>query len=58
MAVLEDQKTDHAEKRQILESWELDALLLQTAEAENMGGGGRNDLPRVREALRALESKQ
>lgn len=46
----------HDEKRRILESWALDAQLLNVAEEENMGGGDRPGLREVKLALLELEN--
>jgi hypothetical protein len=42
------------EKRRILDSWALDARLLEVAEEENMGGGDRPGLREVKLALLEL----
>ena len=42
------------EKRKVLESWQVDALELQEAENENMGGGESAQLQDVTNALRRL----
>jgi hypothetical protein len=44
-----------AEKRAILESWEQEARLLQTATAENMAGGEESRIEDVRKAIDMLE---
>lgn len=44
------------DKLAILETWELDARRLLTAEAENMSGGESSLLGRVLRARRALET--
>ncbi len=54
MEVVHDDRLTCEDKQQILKSWELDARVLQTAEAENMGGGESGSLSAVREAMRAL----
>lgn len=46
---------DAAQKRQILERWHHDALELQTAEGEGMGGGEQPMMQRVDHALAELE---
>lgn len=56
--VLKDDKLSTAEKRRILESWELDARELAVAEEENMGGGETNKLDRVVKALNALPATE
>jgi hypothetical protein len=43
------------EKRTILESWEQEARLLQTATAENMAGGEESRIEEVRKAIDMLE---
>jgi hypothetical protein len=45
---------DDAHKRQILECWRQDALELQTADDEAMGGGEAPMLKRVLDAIRTL----
>ena len=54
MEVVGDDRLSREDKLHILKSWELDARVLQTAEAENMGGGGASSLNAEREAVRAL----
>jgi len=44
-----------AEKRGILESWEQEARLLQTATGENMAGGEESRIEDVRKAIDMLE---
>ena len=46
---------DAARKRQILERWRHDALELQTADDEAMGGGEEPMMQRVLDALNELE---
>lgn len=46
---------DATRKRQILERWRHDALELQTAEGEGMGGGEQPMMQRVNDALVELE---
>jgi len=46
---------DAARKRQILERWRHDALELQTADDEGMGGGEQPMMQRVNDALVELE---
>ena len=48
---------DASRKRQILERWRHDAIELQTADTEGMGGGEDSMLKRVSDALLALESE-
>jgi len=43
------------EKRAILESWEQEARLLQTATGENMAGGEESRIEDVRKAIDTLE---
>ncbi len=57
MAVVEDDDLGTADKRRILEGWHQDALLLSTAEAENMGGGENARLREVMLALAELERR-
>jgi len=45
-----------AEKRGILESWEQEAHLLQTATGENMAGGEPSRIEDVRKAIDMLET--
>ncbi len=54
--MLEDTRLSRDEKRRILESWALDAELINAAEAENMGGreGDRSYLQEARLALLKL----
>jgi hypothetical protein len=44
-----------ADKRAILESWEQEARLLQTATGENMAGGEPSRIEDVRKAIDALD---
>jgi hypothetical protein len=44
----------HAQKLDILKSWEDEAHQLQAAEGENMGGGERSHLDDIRRAIDAL----
>lgn len=54
--VVADERYTIDEKRRILDSWVLDAQLLEVAEEENMGG---HDRPRLREVkLARLELDQ
>ena len=57
MDVVRDDKLTRAQKREILDSWELDARELQTAADENMAGGEADRLAEVRQALRELEKR-
>jgi hypothetical protein len=58
MDVVNDTRFNRAEKRRILEAWEQDALLLSTAESENMPGADRPRLREVKLALLALEQPE
>jgi len=51
--VLEDKRLSRDEKRRILQSWALDAQLIEEAESENMRGRA-GDRPFLREAKLAL----
>lgn len=53
--VLACAELDAARKRQVLERWHHDALELQTAEGEGMGGGEQPMMQRVNDALAELE---
>ncbi len=57
-AVLDDQRLSREQKRRILQSWSLDADLINEAESENMRGraGDRSFLREARLALLALEA--
>ena len=46
-----------ADRRAILESWEQEARLLQTATGENMAGGEPSRIEDVRKAIDALENR-
>lgn len=46
-----------AERRAILESWEQEARLLQTATGENMAGGEPSRIEDVRKAIDALDNR-
>ncbi|MBL8894194.1 MAG: hypothetical protein JNJ53_06305 [Rhizobiales bacterium] len=46
-----------AERRAILESWEQEAHLLQTATGENMAGGEPSRIEDVRKAIDALDTR-
>jgi len=46
------------EKRAILESWEQEARLLQTATGENMSGGEPSRIEDVRKAIDMLEKRE
>lgn len=54
--VVADQNFTIEEKRRILDSWALDAQLLNVAEEENMGGQDRPGLRDVKLALLELEN--
>jgi hypothetical protein len=53
-AVLEDNSLSSDQKRQILKSWEADAIRLQDSEAEGFAGGERGHLDEVKRALDSL----
>ena len=53
--VLACAELDAARKREILERWRHDALELQTADDEAMGGGEVHMMQRVNDALLELE---
>ncbi|MFT7263476.1 MAG: hypothetical protein ACI9A2_001539 [Halioglobus sp.] len=53
--VVDSEKLDSAQKLQILESWEGDEKNLQTAAAENMGGGESDILDKVIKAIIRLK---
>lgn len=55
-AVLEDDSFSTDQKRQILESWEADAIRLQDSEAEGFAGGETAHLDDVKSALDKLGS--
>jgi len=55
--VVADGRLTRGEKRRILESWALDARLLEVAEEENMGGEDRPRLRDVKLALLELDGK-
>ena len=57
IAVVEDNDLGPADKRRVLETWHTDALLLSSAEAENMGGGEPARLREVMLALAELERR-
>lgn len=52
--VLADTACSREQKIEILQSWQTDASLLQTASDENMGGGERDHLAAVNKALEQL----
>lgn len=58
MDVVRDAAFSDAEKRRILEGWEVDAQELEVASNEGMTGGEPALLQRVQEALRALEANE
>jgi hypothetical protein len=58
MHVVHDGTLTHAQKLEILRSWELDARELQTAEDENMAGGEASRLAEVRSAIDQLEQSE
>lgn len=55
--VVADRALTREEKKQILESWAVDAQLLAVAEEENMSGPGRPGLRDVKLALLELEER-
>ena len=52
--VLDEEELNADQKKAILERWQQDARLLETAAAENMAGGEPNMLHRVTKALSRL----
>ena len=54
--VVADPALTREEKRRVLDSWALDAQLLEVAEEENMAGADRPGLREVRLALLELEN--
>ena len=56
--VLTEPKLTVAQKRQILESWKLDAQRLAESTAENMSGGEETDLREVSKVLIQLKSME
>jgi hypothetical protein len=58
MDVVRDAAFSDAEKRRILEGWEVDAQELEVASDEGMTGGEPALLQRVQNALRALEANE
>lgn len=54
-AVLDDKRLSMDQKKEILEHWQQDARLLETAAAENLAGGEPNLLHRVSKALLKLK---
>lgn len=55
--VLADGALTDADKRAVLRSWERDARELAVAEEEGMGGGERDVLQRIVDALRSLDGE-
>ena len=53
--VLEDQTLSQDQKIQVLKHWKYDAILLQMASAENMGGGENSPLDKILKCLGELE---
>lgn len=53
--VVADNALDTAQKREILNQWEVDAELLSVADAESMTGGHRPKIDLVRKAIRSLD---
>lgn len=58
MDVIETPGMTVGEKRAILESWEQEAHLLQTATGENMAGGEPSRIEDVRKAIDTLEKRE
>lgn len=56
--VLKEKSLSLRQKKEILNRWEHDAKLLQTAADENMAGGERSNLAQVQEALRTAEAME
>ena len=54
--VLKERSLSMRQKKEILNRWEHDARLLQTASDENMTGGERSNLEQVQEAQRAADA--
>ena len=54
-AVIDNTSFSNAQKREILESWEAEAIHLQESESEGFGGGERSQLDDVKRALDALD---
>lgn len=54
--VLDDDALSDTQKLEILRRWEVDAREKQVAEGEGMGGGERNELIDVEEAINALQA--
>ena len=54
-SVLRDDSLTKDQKRQVLESWEADAIRLQDSEAEGFAGGERSQLDAVMDALESLK---
>ena len=52
--ILDDQKLSSKEKKKALEQWKYDAILMETASAESMGGGERAKLGRIMKCLDTL----
>ena len=57
MDVIHTPGLSEADKRAILESWEQEARLLQTATAENMAGGEPSRIEDVRKAIDMLDKR-
>lgn len=53
--VVRDARLSDADKRRILEAWQIDARELQVAEEEGMAGGEPNMMVRVHDALVQLD---
>lgn len=56
-AVLQEKSLSREEKRDILKSWEADAIRLQTSENEGFSGGEQSELDAVEEALEVLKTQ-
>ena len=57
-AVLEENSLSKDQKREILKSWETDAIRLQASEDEGFSGGERSELDKVEKALESLANDQ
>lgn len=53
--VLADASLTKEQKIQVLEHWRYDAILMQTATAENMSGGESSPLDKILKCLNELE---
>lgn len=52
--VLEDSTLTDGQKREILESWQAEAIRMQESSAEGFGGGERSHLDEVNRCLETL----